>query len=160
MTTNKEYALSFTQEGSCLCGDITYRITDKPLFTHACHCTVCQKITGTSYWLSMFVLENDFEIITGELKIVYPPQTYGVAAKHYCGNCGCNIYGTHTYLKGLVLPATGTFEDTTWFAPQAHIFTRSKQPWVEIPKGAPVFEELYDREQVWPRESLARLNSA
>lgn len=149
--------MSFTKKGSCLCGEITYQIKDKPLFIHACHCTTCQKITGTSYWLSMFVLEHDFEILTGKPEIVYPPQQYGVAAKHYCGKCGCNIYGTHTYLANLVLPATGTFEDTSWFEPQAHIFTRSKQPWVQIPKDIPSFEKFYDRNAVWPKDSLDRL---
>ena len=151
--------MSDVKKGRCLCGEITYQINDKPLFTHACHCTTCQKITGTSYWLSMFVLEKDFEILSGKPDVVYPPQKYGVAKKHFCAKCGCNIYGTHTYLKNLILPATGTFESTDWFEPQAHIFVRSKQPWVTLDKDVPQFDELYNREDVWPKDSLHRLAS-
>lgn len=149
--------MAFIKTGSCLCGEITYQITDEPLFTHACHCTTCQKITGTSYWLSMFVLEKDFELLSGTPTKIYPPQQHGVATKHMCSTCGCNIYGTHSYLKGLILPATGTFDNTHWFAPQAHIFARSKQPWVSINDDVPVFEKLYNRDEVWPQESLNRL---
>lgn len=107
----------------------------------------------------MFVLEKDFELLSGKLSVVYPPQRHGVAKKHFCASCGCNIYRTHTYLKNLVLPATGTFEDTTWFEPQAHIFVRSKQPWLELTGDYPTFEKSYTREDVWPEESLARLKS-
>lgn len=152
--------MEFVKGGRCLCGEVSYRIKAEPLFTHACHCTTCQKITGTSYWLSMFVLEQDVELLTGELSVVYPPQKHGVAAKHFCANCGCNIYGTHTYLQNLILPATGTFDETDWFAPQAHIYVRSKQPWFTITDGKPQFEKLYDRSQVWPQASLARLEQA
>jgi hypothetical protein len=151
--------MSFSQHGQCLCGSVKYKITAKPLFVHACHCTSCQKITGTSHWLSMFVLDSDFELLSGELSIVKPPQKYGVAKKHFCAKCGCNIYGTHSYLKHLILPATGTLDDTTWFAPQAHIYVRSKQPWLELTDNTPQFDKLYNREDVWPQESLTRLNT-
>lgn len=143
--------MSFTKKGSCLFGEIAYQVNDAPLFTHACHCTTCQKITGTSYWLSMSVLEKDFEILTGKPEIVYPPQQHGIAAKHYCANCACNVYGTHTYLENLVLPATGTFEDTNWLELKRIIFVRGKQPWIQIPKNVPAFEERYERAKVWPQ---------
>ncbi len=148
------------RKGSCLCGAIHYQITAEPLFTHACHCTTCQKITGTSYWLSMFVLAQDFEILTGTPTIIKPPQEHGVAKKHFCEKCGCNIYGTHSFLKNLVLPATGTFNDTSWFQPQAHIFIRSKQPWVHINDDVPQFDKLYQRESVWPQDSIDRLTAS
>lgn len=151
--------MSFNKNGSCLCGEITFKITAEPLFVHACHCTNCQKLTGTSYWLSMLVLAKDFQITSGEPDIVCPPQQHGVATKHFCGKCGCNIYGTHTYLNNLVLPATGTFEKTDWFKPQAHTYIRSKQPWVKISDAVPSFEASYDREEAWPKESLDRLNA-
>ncbi len=152
--------MSTVHQGQCLCGELRFQITAKPLFTHACHCTSCQKITGTSYWLSMFVLEQDFEILSGSPSIVYPPQQHGIAKKHFCAKCGCNIYGTHTYLKHLILPATGAFDDTHWFSPQAHIFVGSKQPWVDIDPDIPQFEKLYERDKVWPKESIKRLADA
>ena len=37
----------------------------------------------------------------------------------------------------------GTLEDPDACPPQVHIFTRSKQPWVVLPEGAPAFEIFY-----------------
>jgi len=151
--------MAFIQEGQCLCGKVHYQITAEPLFTHACHCTHCQKITGTSYWLSMFVLAKDFKITQGAPAVATPPQKYGIAHKHYCSDCNCNIYGTHSMLPDIVLPATGTFNDTTWFTPQANIYVSSKQPWVKLDKDVPQFEKLYQRDEVWPKASITRLDT-
>ena len=41
-------------------------------------------------------------------------------------------------------------------APDAHIFTRSKQPWVGLPSDVPAFEVYYDMKTLWPKESLER----
>jgi hypothetical protein len=40
--------------------------------------------------------------------------------------------------------------------PNAHIFTRSKQPWVGLPAAVPAFEVYYDTKALWPKESLER----
>ena len=152
--------MSFIKTGRCLCGEIEYQITAEPLFTHACHCNACQKITGTSHWLSMFMLDSDFEITQGELDTINPPQKYGIATKHFCAKCGSNIYGTHTMLPKIKLPATGTFDDNTWFAPEAHIHVQSKPAWITISGDAPQFDTFYQREEVWPQESLDRLSAA
>lgn len=50
----------------------------------------------------------------------------------------------------------GTLDNPDLLPPDVHIFTTSKQPWVTIPEGSPAFEEYYEREKLWPPESLAR----
>ena len=42
-------------------------------------------------------------------------------------------------------------------APDVHIFTRSKQPWVVLPPNMPAVPEYYDRNALWPAESLERM---
>lgn len=147
------------QKGQCLCSSIHFEITAPPLFTHACHCLDCQKICNSSYGLSMFVLHHDFNITKGETRVTYPPQKHGISEHHDCALCGCNIYRTHSYLKGLIFPATSAFNKQDWFAPQAHIFTRSKQAWVRLDPNIPTFEKYYEEEKVWPKKSLQRLKS-
>jgi hypothetical protein len=51
----------------------------------------------------------------------------------------------------------GTLDQPDRHPPGVHIFTASKQPWVVIPEGVPVFEEFYRLEDVWPQTSLARM---
>jgi hypothetical protein len=50
----------------------------------------------------------------------------------------------------------GTLDNPDLLPPDIHIFTRSKQPWLVLPPGAVAVEEYYEREQVWPAQSLAR----
>ena len=50
----------------------------------------------------------------------------------------------------------GTLDDPDRLPPDVHIFTGSKQPWVVLPPETPSFEAYYDRESLWPAESLAR----
>ena len=48
--------------GTCGCGNVKYKIIDKPLFTQACHCKDCKKSTGSSFVIHTMVLENDFQV--------------------------------------------------------------------------------------------------
>ena len=51
---------------------------------------------------------------------------------------------------------SGTLDDTTLAKPQAHIFTRYKLAWMTLPTDVPVFEEYYDRQEVWPENSFEK----
>jgi hypothetical protein len=53
----------------------------------------------------------------------------------------------------------GTLDDADRLPPGVHIFTSSKQPWVQLPGGVPAFEGYYRRSEVWSPESLLRLRS-
>ena len=44
--------------------------------------------------------------------------------------------------------------------PDAHIFTRTKLSWVELPESTPAFEVYYDSKTLWPAASLERLDAA
>ena len=49
-----------------------------------------------------------------------------------------------------------TLDEAAAFKPDAHIFTRSKLPWVRLPEDAPAFEVYYEMNKLWPAESLKR----
>ena len=51
---------------------------------------------------------------------------------------------------------SGALGDTTLVEPQAHVFTRYKLPWMTLPTDVPVFEEFYDREKVYPKDSFEK----
>jgi hypothetical protein len=40
-----------------------------------------------------------------------------------------------------------------------HIYTRSKVGWVILPEETPAFEAYYDHKELWPAESLGRLEA-
>ncbi len=62
-----------------------------------------------------------------------------------------------TRLEGAPEPVpVGTLDDPSALAPDVHIYTRSKLPWVVLPAGVPAFEAYYEMSTLWPAASLAR----
>ena len=53
----------------------------------------------------------------------------------------------------------GTLDDPIGITPDVHIYTRSKVGWVTLPEGTPAFDVYYDRGELWPAESLSRLEA-
>jgi len=50
----------------------------------------------------------------------------------------------------------GTLDDASAITPDVHIFTRSKLPWMQVPKRVPASNAFYKLDDVWPAESLQR----
>ncbi len=131
--------------GGCLCGAIRYRLTDEPLTLYACHCTDCQRRTGSAFALSMIVFKSGLHLLQGE------PREYAVALSDgrqkqgkLCGGCSAHLWGEPVRFPQVVVVQPGTLDDTTWLRPIGHIWTRSAQPWVFIPKDTLNFETQPD----------------
>ena len=54
----------------------------------------------------------------------------------------------------------GTLDDPSALAPDVHIYTRSRAPWVTLPESVPAFDGYYDTRALWPAESQARRKAA
>ena len=54
----------------------------------------------------------------------------------------------------------GAMDQPDLLPPDIHIFTDSKQPWIQLPEGAPSVEQFYDRKAYWPAVSLERMQQA
>jgi hypothetical protein len=48
--------------GGCRCGAIRYEITDEPAVMFACHCTACQRFTGTAFGMGLVVRPTGFHL--------------------------------------------------------------------------------------------------
>ena len=55
MSASARSVVAFPQHGGCLCGDLRYSLAEDPLTLYVCHCTDCQRQTGSSFALSMLV---------------------------------------------------------------------------------------------------------
>ena len=52
--------------GGCQCGELRYEITAAPLMIYACHCTNCQRISGSAFGLAATIVEDSLEFTHGE----------------------------------------------------------------------------------------------
>jgi len=148
--------LSF--EGGCACRAVRYRMTSKPIFVHCCHCRWCQRETGASFALNALIEADRVIVLRGSPDMIDTPSNSGKGQKIVrCPNCRIALWSNYGGAGDKVrFVRVGTLDEPDRFAPDIHIFTMSKQPWVVIPPGAHAVPEYYDRDKYWPAESLAR----
>ena len=85
--------MNHSLEGSCQCGEVHYQIKGEPLVLYRCHCTECQKQSGSGFGMSMWVRNDDFKILRGSLKHFHRiADSGGKMECFFCGNCGVRIY--------------------------------------------------------------------
>ena len=145
-------------EGGCDCRYIRYRLTDKPLFVHCCHCRWCQRETGSAFVLNAMIEADRVELLHGEVDVVDTPSNSGKGQKiARCPTCRIAVWSNYAGGGDAVrFVRVGTLDEPDRFPPDVHIFTASKQPWVVLPAGTPAFAEFYKASEIWPQESLAR----
>jgi hypothetical protein len=93
-----------------------------------------------------------------EPDLVQTPSDSGLGQKSArCPTCKVAVW-SHYAGSGPVTKfvRVGTLDNPDLLPPDVHIFTASKQPWVQIPEGSAAYSEYYEREALWPRESLER----
>ncbi len=98
------------------------------------------------------------DLLAGEPEVVLTPTLSGKRQKiTRCPTCQIALWSNYSGAGDAVrFVRVGTLDDPDQLPPDIHIFTMSKQPWVALPSGARAVEEYYDREEIWPEESLAR----
>ena len=69
--------MSKPHEGGCGCGLVRYRMTSRPLFVHCCHCTWCQRETGSAFAVNAMIESGRLECISGETERVVTPSASG-----------------------------------------------------------------------------------
>jgi hypothetical protein len=149
--------MSVTREGGCACGEVRYRLRSDPLFVHCCHCLNCQRQTGSAFVINVLIETDRVELLAGEPQVVSVPRSGGKKQRIWrCPSCQIAVFSKYTsprvrFVRG------GTLDDPSSVAPDVHIFTRSKLPWVTLPDSVPAFNVYYDPEKLWPQDSLERL---
>ena len=144
-------------EGGCACGKVRYRLTSAPMFVHACHCRDCQRQTGGPFAINALIETYRIEMLGDAPTPVSMPTDSGRPHDiHRCPDCATAVWSDYGRRPGLRFVRVTTLDDPTAIEPDVHIFTRSKLPWLELPRGAAAFEVYYDTKAQWPAASLER----
>ena len=131
--------------GRCLCGAVRYRLTEKPLIVYACHCTDCQKRSGSAFGLSMWVRRASIELTQGDAALNVTATDDGrVRHSRICATCVTRLWSEPQKRPEIAVLRPGTLDDTSSLRPQAHLWTRSAQRWFAIPDGVPRYETQPD----------------
>jgi hypothetical protein len=122
-----------------------------------CHCTWCQRETGSAFVINAIIESDRVELTNGATEAVATPSESGAGQViHRCPTCHVALWSHYGGRTRSAFVRAGTLDRKDVLRPDAHIFTRSKVPWVVLPQGQPAFEIFYELETQWPPESLAR----
>ena len=136
--------------GGCACGQLRYAARGKPLIVHCCHCSHCQRETGSAFATNLLI-EADRLSFTGEVETIVTPSASGQGQRIIrCPKCHVAV-SSHYPGAGDAFHflRVGTLDERADIVPDVHIYTATKQPWVAIPDGVPAFTEFYDPAEVW-----------
>ena len=152
--------MSVPLEGGCACAEVRYRLVSEPLFVHCCHCLNCQRQTGSAFVINLLIEGDRIEVLSGEPEPFDVPRDRGDAQRIYrCPACRIAVFSEYGG-PAVRFVRAGTLDEPSRVSPDVHIYTRSKLPWVALPDSVPAFDAYYDSKELWPAESLERLNAA
>ena len=144
--------------GGCSCGRIRYELLAKPMFTHCCHCHLCQQITGSAFITNTFIEGANFKLTSGKTAPFIGPSGSGLGHTiKRCPDCGDPIVSYFGDTEHLAVFKAGTLDNPNLAPPEAHVFVNTTVDWLQIPAEAPSFEMLYNFEETWPASAFLRL---
>jgi hypothetical protein len=129
-----------TLTGGCLCGGVRFELTAPPLHASYCHCTRCQRRTGTAASAQAAVEPGSVRVTAGEDLIrAYEPD--GGYAKLFCSACGSALFSRPPGETQPTSVRMGAFDDDPGVRPSFRTHVASAAAWEAIPDdGLPRYE--------------------
>jgi hypothetical protein len=152
-------------KGHCTCKNITYEVLAPFLCINCCHCTWCQRETGSAFAINAIIETSNFRITSEAipLHINIPSASGDGQMMARCPKCYVVLYGDYgedgtwmTFVR------VGTLDDESkeTAKPDVHVFTLTKMDWVDLTdekeKGVPIMEGASQRNDVWRKDALER----
>ena len=154
-------AASYPLTGGCTCRNVRFEMLTAPLYVHCCHCSWCQRESGTAFALNAMIESDRVRLLAGEVEVVDTPSNSGRGQKiARCPQCRIALWSNYAGAgESVRFVRVGALDTPDALPPDIHIFTTTKQPWVVLPPGTPVVVEYYSRSDYWPAESIERLKA-
>jgi hypothetical protein len=132
--------------GSCTCGGVKFEVRAPFKTAGYCHCTRCQRRTGTAWSLNGFVDVDGFALVEGaELVRSYRPPTG--FPKAFCSNCGGHLFAGDIEGGGILAVRLGTVHGDPGVRPRWHQFVESAPDWEPLPEdGLPRYPGLREHD--------------
>jgi hypothetical protein len=119
-------------EGGCLRAKVRYSADAEPSFVGVCHCTNCQKGSGSAFNI-VVALPKPSLSVAGALTTFEGRGDSGKATyRRFCPVCGSPVIDEAEIMPNVVMIMAGTLDDPNWVGPAVEIFCDSAQPWVSL----------------------------
>ena len=129
-------------DGRCHCGEISFEAEVDPGAVTICHCTDCQKLTGSAFRANVSAPAAQFVLRTGTPKSYVKTAESGNKRRHaFCGTCGTPIYACAVDNPPSYSLRVGTITQRAAFSPLRQIWRRSALAWVDALAAVPATEK-------------------
>lgn len=127
--------------GGCLCGAVRFEVTESLESAGYCHCTRCQRRTGTAASAQARVAAGSLRVLAGEehVRCWQPDDGY---AKCFCRLCGGALWSRHPEDETRISVRLGAFDSDPGIRPSYRQYVAYAAPWEPVPDdGLPRFPE-------------------
>ena len=129
-----------TLTGRCMCGAVTYKVTENPMVDGLCHCNRCPPRSGSAFSTIIFIHRSAMTI-TGETVVFDDIGTSGLRVlRRYCPRCGSPLTTEPDLTPDLMMVKVGTLNSNEWFHPVWELFVGRRRPSVSPVPGAKQFD--------------------
>ena len=128
--------------GGCMCGAVRFEVTEPLVRASYCHCTRCQRRTGTAAAVSARVAPGSLHVTRGkDLVAAYDPGGGGFH-KEFCSACGSALWSRHPDDRDVISVRLGAFDGDPGIRPSFHQFVAYAASWEALPDdGLPRYPE-------------------
>lgn len=129
------------RQGGCLCGAVRYVLKNEPRAIAICHCTHCQKQSGSVFSFNLVMRESDYQQ-QGETTVFVDTGDSGKPVhRHFCARCGSPMYATTALSPGKVVVKAGTLDSLDGLQPKTEIYTDHAVQWLAPVAGTARFAQ-------------------
>ena len=127
--------------GGCLCGGVRFEVTAPLESAGYCHCTRCQRRTGTAASAQARVARGSLRITAGE-ELVRAFEPDDGFSKHFCSACGSALWSRSPHDPEVISVRLGAFHGDPGIRPAYRQFVAYSAPWEPLPDdGLPRYPE-------------------
>lgn len=132
--------------GGCLCGGVRFELTTIPQSAGYCHCTRCQRRTGTSSSAQARIDGRSLQLLQGQELLKGWTHPDGGHEKLFCSNCGSHLFSRNPDDETQMSVRLGAFDGDPGIRPTWRSFVAYAARWEPLPDdGLPRYPEAKPR---------------
>ena len=110
-------------QGGCTCGEVRYELLREPMIVHCCHCSWCQRESGSAFAVNGLIEATEVKLLKGKTEIIETPSNSGGGQRiTRCSICRIALWSNYSAAKDAVhFVRIGTLDNPQAFPPDIHI---------------------------------------
>jgi hypothetical protein len=138
--------MSSLYTGRCLCGAVTFSLSEAPAATRACWCRDCQYLCSGNASLSTFFRRRALTVAGETAEFISSAASGNSIRRQFCPKCGTPLFSEDLSEQEYFVVRLGALDDREQGAPHSTIWTASAPSWATFDKRQPLHLQQPDGE--------------